>query len=320
MAEFNDKIPLVAVVGPTASGKTGLGVALAKAWAGEVVSADSMQVYKGMDIATATPSLEERDNIPHHLMGFLGPEESYNAADYVRMAHSAIGDIHRRGRLPILVGGTGLYVSSLLENVDFGAFSVDQGRRRQLENEVAVDGGESLLELLKGYDPQLAARLHPHDHPRIIRGILVYEATGKPLSWHKAQSKRIPSPYDACIIGLNYINRDELYERINLRVEQMVDQGLVEEARNCRPRLSQTAAAAIGHKELYPYLDGVVPLREAVDKLKRETRRYAKRQLTWFRRMPGIHWIYLDEVEDAGRLAAQASAIVKDYFGGERDV
>lgn len=289
------KMPLAAVVGPTASGKTALAVALAQRLDGEIVSADSMQIYKEMNIATAKPGLEEQKNIPHHLLDFLPPESSYSVADYVVQARAVIEDIYARGKLPILCGGTGLYYTSLVDNIQFFDEKHDEELRKQLNRRYCEEGGESLLAELQTFDPETAARLHPSDNKRIIRAIEVYRLTGETMSARTAKSKQKPSPYQLAVVGLNYADRSILYERINKRVDIMISEGLIDEAKAFYAgKFGKTAAAAIGYKELKPYLDGIVSLKEATEKLKQETRRYAKRQLTWFHKDKRIFWIEAD--------------------------
>ncbi len=289
------KIPLVAVVGPTASGKTALGVSIAKHYGGEVVSADSMQIYRTMDIATAKPTLEEMGGIPHHLIDFWEPQRPFSLAQYVELASKAIADIHSRGKLPVLVGGTGLYVNTLLDNIALGDSGGNEELRAKLLREAEEKGNGFLLDELRAVDPETAENLHENNLLRIIRAIEVYQLTGITMSQWVKQSRDRESPYRFCIIGLNFKDRQKLYDRINCRVDEMMQAGLLEEAKKVLNGPLQTAAQAIGYKELKPYLDGGLPLEVCVEKLKQSTRRYAKRQLTWFRRDSRIHWIYPDE-------------------------
>lgn len=287
-------IPVLAVVGPTASGKTALAVELAKRLGGEIVSADSMQIYKGMDIASAKPTEAEKQGIPHHMMDFLPPETPYSVAEYVKAARACILEIHKRQKLPILVGGTGLYVDSLLTGTQFIETETDFDLRARLETEFDALGGEKMLEKLAAFDRDTAARLHPNNRKRIIRAFEVYQLTGKTMTEALAASREKPSPFTPCYIGIAYENREILYDRINRRVDIMLENGLLAEARAFFQGTPDTAAQAIGYKELKPYLDGVLSLDEAVENLKRATRNYAKRQITWFKRNPQIHWIYAD--------------------------
>lgn len=296
-------IPVLAVVGPTASGKTALAVELAKRLGGEIVSADSMQIYKGMDIASAKPTEAEKQGIPHHMMDFLSPETPYSVAEYVKAARACILEIHKRQKLPILVGGTGLYVDSLLTGTQFIETETDFDLRARLETEFDALGGEKMLEKLATFDSDTAARLHPNNRKRIIRAFEVYTLTGKTMTEALAASREKPSPFTPCYIGIAYENREILYDRINRRVDIMLENGLLAEARAFFQGTPDTAAQAIGYKELKPYLDGVLSLDEAVENLKRATRNYAKRQITWFKRNPQIHWIYADTCSKQALLA-----------------
>ena len=296
---MNDKIRIIAVVGPTASGKTALAVQIAKKYGGEIISADSMQIYKGMDIATAKPTEEEKQGIPHHLMDFLEPTESFSVSQYVDLAHRAAVDISSRGRLPVLCGGTGLYVRSFLENITFAQEDTDPALREEIAGRYETLGGQALIDHIRSFDPVTADKLLPSQRKRIIRVIELYKSTGRTMSQQLEDSRKEPSPYDVTAIGLTCADRQKLYDRINRRVDIMLSQGLLEEARQFYAGYKgQTASAAIGYKELKPYLDGEISLEQAVEKLKQETRHYAKRQLTWFRRDEYIRWIETDKCAD----------------------
>lgn len=290
------QIPLVVIAGPTGSGKTALSVELARRFDGEVVSGDSMQIYKQMEIATAKPTLEEMRGVPHHLVGFLDCSEPYSVADYVKQASAVIEDIYGRGKLPFVVGGTGLYITSLVNHISFDEIVSDSSLRSQLLDRLNREGGQSLLDELRQFDPETAAALHPNNGNRIVRAIEVYRLTGITMSEHQRRSREKPSPYRLCMIGLTAKNRQVLYDRINRRVDEMMQKGLLEEARRIleTPGL-RTAYQAIGYKELAGYFNGTRTLETALEKIKQESRRYAKRQLTWFRRDERIHWLYLDE-------------------------
>ncbi len=307
---MNQKV--AAVVGATASGKTSLAIRLAQEYDGEIVSADSMQIYKGMNIATAKPSQEEMCGIPHHVMDFLPPTESFSVSQYVAMADSAIRDILARGKLPIVCGGTGLYIRSLVENVQFSPEESNEVLREKLNERYRKEGGEVLLWELAEFDPETAKKLHPSNSKRIIRAIEIYKTTGITMSEQLANSKCVPSPYDWTVIGLSYTDRQKLYDRINLRVDIMLRQGLLDEAKEFyRNHIGKTAVGAIGYKELKPYLDGEMPLEQAVECLKQETRRYAKRQITWFKKDSYIHWIQADR---CGSVFEEAQKILQPIF------
>jgi len=294
---MSGKIPLIVVAGPTASGKTKLAVELSKLYNGEVVSADSMQIYKGLSVSTAKPTEEEMQGIKHHLIDFLEPEQPFSVADYVKLARDCIDDIRSRGKLPVVCGGTGLYISSLVENISFDDSVGDQGIRGKLKSFADENGNHALWERLEQVDPDTAAAVHENNLTRVIRALEVYELTGIPLSIHKINSRSVPSPYDACIIGIGFEDRQVLYDRINARVDEMVKNGLVGECREFYECYSPTTAyQAIGYKELIPYFKGESSLEDAIDRIKLETRHYAKRQLTWFRRVDGICWVYADKI------------------------
>ena len=307
MDEAN-KIPLLAVVGPTASGKTRLAVELALQTHGEVVSADSMQISRGMDIGTAKPTPEEQRGVPHHLIDFADPAELFSVARYVELARACIQEIHGRGKLPVLAGGTGLYVNAVLDHLQFAGEERDPTLREALKARAEREGGAVLLEELRSFDPETAARLHPADLGRIIRAIELYRATGVTMTEQIARSRREEPPYRVCMLGLTYRDRDLLYRKINARVDDMLRRGLLAEAEAVfRSPGGKTAVQAIGYKELFSCFRGEQPLEAAVEDLKQSTRRYAKRQLSWFRRDSRIHWIYVDECGDF-------SEIVKNSF------
>ena len=300
------KIPLIAVVGPTASGKTALGIALAKALSGEIVSADSMQIYKGIPIASAVPSEVERQGIEHYMLEFLEPTNAYSVADYVKAAAEHIEKINNKGKTAILVGGTGLYIDSLTGGIAFIESKTDPALRERLEREYDTVGGEAMLEKLALIDAAAAEKLNATDRRRIVRAFEIYESSGITKTEAELKSKSKPSPYKTVFIGITYRDREKLYERINRRVDIMLENGLLEEAKSTLSNQGGTAAAqAIGHKELHSYLRGEKTFDEAVEDLKRETRRYAKRQLTWFRRNEKINWIYADECESIAEKALE---------------
>ena len=309
---LKDKIRLISVVGPTASGKTRLSVELAKRYDGEIISADSMQIYKGMQIATAKPTAEEMQGIPHHLMDFLPPDKTYSVAAFVHDARKAIGGIISRGKLPILVGGTGLYVDSLLNHVHFSDQPTDEQYTAELWKIQETEGTDRLLEMLKKVDKPSFDRLNIERNPkRIIRALAFFQSTGVTMTEQMANSHPEESPYAPVKLGLNFLDREKLYERINKRVDLMMEQGLVEEAREVlNSPLGATAVKAIGYKELAPYFNSEATLEACIEKLKRETRRYAKRQLTWFKRDSEINWLYVDSTNSFDELLQQAVSVI----------
>ena len=311
----NNKPFVLAVAGPTASGKTWLGVELAKIYGGEVISADSMQIYKGMDIASAKPSEEEKQGIPHHLMDFLDRDVSFSAADYVSLANEKIQEILSRGKLPIIVGGTGLYIDSLLENVKFSEGGSDEDYRQELYAFAKEQGNEALHARLAELDPEAAEGIHPNNLVRVVRALEVCHVTGRRFSDLKRESRTVESPYDSLIIGLNFEDRQKLYDRIDLRVDEMVKAGLIEEARQLWQESGmKTAANAIGYKELIPYFEGKAELDGCIDIIKQETRRYAKRQLTWFRRNSRIEWIMIDGFNKKNEILEKCKKTIAKHF------
>ena len=307
---------ILVIVGPTASGKTRLAVELAKAHNGEVVSADSMQIYRRMDIGTAKPSAEEMDGIPHHMIDVADPEEDFSVARYVELASACVDDILSRGKLPIVAGGTGLYVDSLLSGRTFAAFSPESSLRRELEEELAERGGEAMLAELAKVDPEAAARLHPNDHKRIVRALEVYHSTGKTISEHNRETQALPPRYEALTIGLNFQDRADLWERIDARVDQMAANGLEREVRELLSSgLSPacTAMQAIGYKEFVAAVEGTMTWREAEELVKLRSRQYAKRQLTWFRRAPETHWLLWEKNPDFGSARQRSTELLREF-------
>lgn len=312
--------PIVAVVGPTASGKTGLGVHLAERFGGEVISADALQVYDGLSVSTARPTAEEMHGVPHHLIGFLKVTERYSVNDYCRDAAAAAADIVSRGRLPIVVGGTGLYVDSFLSNTAFAEDARSDDVRSSLQEELAAVGIEPLYAELTRIDPEYAAKIHPNNTVRVLRALEIYRSSGLTPTEQAALSHRESSPYRPLYIGLAFRDRAALYDRIDARVDAMLASGLVNEAAAFYAAApSETAANAIGCKELKPYLDGEQTLKACIDSLKRATRRYAKRQLTWFRRNGEVRWLYVDDYGATGELYAAAETLVSSFLDGEND-
>ena len=292
---------VVCVVGPTASGKTKMGVALAKRFNGEVVSVDSMQIYRGMAIGTAAPTPEEMEGIPHHMIGVADPAESWSVSRFTQEADRCIQDILCRGKLPILVGGTGLYLDALIRGNTFAAGQQGGAVRRKLQARLAQEGAAALLAELAAVDPETAARLHLRDEKRILRALEVYRETGETISEHDRKSRETPDRYDALYIGLSFRDRQDLRERIDRRVDVMVEQGLLDEVQallgSGLPR-DTTALQAIGFKQFLAVADGTTAVADAVEEVKLRSRQYAKRQLTWLRRNPDIHWILWEKEPD----------------------
>lgn len=284
---------LIVVCGPTASGKTALSVALAKRFSGEVVSADSMQIYRGMDIGTAKPTAEEMQGIPHHMLDIAEPGESYSVSRYVQQADACVRDILRRDRQPIVCGGTGLYIDGLLRGTDFQPCGTDSGLRENLEQQWQRQGAEAMMAQLEKIDPDSARRLHINDKRRILRALEVYFATGETITAHNLRTQSVPPRYQAVMLGLCTEPRSVLYERIDQRVDKMLECGLEREARQLlsQGKLCGTAAQAIGYKEMLAYFSGEMTLFAAAEQIKQKSRNYAKRQLTWFRRDERVHWL-----------------------------
>jgi len=291
-----NKIPLLVIGGPTASGKTAVGVRAAQLLGGEIVSADSMQVYKGFPIATAKPTPEEKGGVPHHLLDIIERDRQFSVAEYAALAHAAIKDIHSRGRLPILVGGTGLYIKAVVENLRFCEQDTQEYHRlREQYQQIAREQGSHVLhDMLGERDPQQAAAIDSANLGRMIRALAVYEMTGRTAAQNIEWSRGVPTPYHTLYTVLRYSDRGTLYGRINRRVDNMAENGLVQEAREALGSPSGTFSQAIGHKELAPYFAGKCTPEQALDRLKQQTRRYAKRQITWFSAVPGAAFIEAD--------------------------
>ena len=305
--------PLVVVAGPTASGKTALAVELCRRFNGEVVSADSMQVYEELRVGTARPDEQEQQGIPHHLMGFLPLGSSYSVAKYAEDAHRIIQEIHSRGKLPVLCGGTGLYIQAVTENLTYEDQTGDRQVRDVLRQRAEEEGTNIMLEELAAVDPQTAARLHPNDVGRIVRALEIYQVTGRTITQQNEASRQRPSPYRVCALLLDYKERATLYARIDRRVSLMLETGLIEEARRLLtcPE-ADTVRQAIGYKELIPYFEGACTLEQAADDIRRATRRYAKRQLSWFRHREGFVPLYMDE--STTDPIEQAQAVVEAFL------
>ena len=295
---------IVCIAGPTACGKTTLGVLLAQRFCGEVVSVDSMQIYRGMTVGTAAPTAEEMQGVPHHMIAVADPAEQWSAAEYVSRATPVVDDILARGKLPVLVGGTGLWMDALIRGHGFAKGHAGGAIRRELEARLEREGIAPLLEELRQVDPESAERLHPADTKRILRALEVYRETGSTISAHNAATRMIPPRYDAVWIGLQFADRADMKALIDRRVDKMVQEGLLDEVRALLamglPR-NATAMQAIGYKEFLGVLDGALTEPEAIELVKLRSRQYAKRQLTWLRRNPDIHWIFWEKDRDFAR-------------------
>jgi tRNA dimethylallyltransferase len=302
---------LLVIIGPTAVGKTNLSIEMAKRYDGEIISGDSMQIYRGMDIGTAKITEEEMQGIPHHLIDIKEPEESFSVAEFQLLVRAKINEIAKRGKLPIIVGGTGLYIQSVIYDYQFSDVPGDEAFRLKLEERAKQIGNEALYKELQAVDPESAAQIHPNNVRRVIRALEIFHLTGKTMQ--DFQRKQQPDLlYDTALVGLS-MEREKLYDRINQRVDIMVEQGLLEEVkslynqglRNCQ------SIQAIGYKEIYDYLDGSVPWEEAVEQLKQNSRRYAKRQLTWFRNKMDVQWFDMTYVNNFAKKIAEISQYVE---------
>ena len=312
MADLCNLPRMVAIGGPTATGKTALSVALAKEFGGEVVNADSMQIYRGLDIGTAKPTAEERQGIPHHLMDFLPPEAPYSVADFTAAAAPLIEQLNSAGKLPIVTGGTGLYITSLMKGTAFAPEKTDPAIRARLQTEANEQGSAALYARLQQIDPAYAEKLHPNNLPRVIRALELFEATGRRMSEQQRAALAAEPPYRSLCICLTCRDRAELYRRIDRRVDSMLQNGVLEEAKLVYDNREtyRTAAQAIGYKEFFPYFAGEMPLNDCANRLKQATRNYAKRQLTWFRHQANGVWLYVDEEPPAPR----ATELVRQFL------
>lgn len=304
---------IIVICGPTASGKTALSVELAKIYGGEIISADSMQIYTDMDVASAKATVEEQQGIPHHLMNFLPPSESFSVVDYVKLCGEKADDILRRGKVPIICGGTGLYISSFVDNLTFDDSEQDFKFREEMREFAEKNGAAALLEKLREVDPEAADALHENNVGRIIRALEVYKTTGHTITEAKKNSRNNPSPYEFIMITLDFADRELLKNRINKRVDEMVKNGIIDEARACFAQQNRpTAAQAIGIKELYPFIRGEKTLEECVEELKLRTRQYAKRQLTWFRRDKRMVRLVVENGDGLSDIVEKARRIIDD--------
>ena len=308
---------ILVICGPTASGKTALAVELALRHHGEVVSADSMQIYRRMDIGTAKPTREEMRGVPHHMLDVADPEEDFSVARYVDMAAKCVDDILSRGKLPILAGGTGLYIDSLLSGRTFAPFQPDSPLRGQLEEQLRREGGAAMLARLAQVDPDSAVRLHPNDEKRIVRALEVYQSTGKTITQHNLETQAIPPRYDALTLALAFERREDMWSRIDRRVDQMMDQGLVAEVQGLLDSgvpAKCTAMQAIGYKEMAAALLSGGDVRAAAEEIQLRSRQYAKRQLTWFKRNKAARWLLWGREPDFAA-ALQTSTEYMEEFG-----
>lgn len=293
---MDDRQKIIVICGPTAGGKTDLSIKLAQKFSGQIISADSMQIYKKLDIGTAKATAEEQKRAKHHLIDILTPDMPYSVQNFVEMAGEKIDLISRQKDIPIVVGGTGLYIESLIKGVKFARQPDNSRIKARLQQELLEYGKDYMYNILKETDPRYALSVHPNNTVRVLRAIEVYRLTGKNMTEHLKESLPQNKPYNALVLGLTYTDRQTLYNKINLRVDLMMESGLLSEAEYVyQNRQSfKTCTAAIGYKEFFPYFDGEASLAECVDKLKQASRNYAKRQLTWFNRMQEVQWLYRD--------------------------
>lgn len=307
----------IVVVGPTASGKTSLGVYICQKFNGEVISCDSMQIYKQMSVSTAKPTADEMGGIKHHLIDFLPVTESYSVSDYCRDARRTFEDIVSRGKTPVFVGGTGLYIDSFLSNTAFLDDACSPDVRNELQKELQEKGVDEMHRQLSLVDPEAAEKIHPNNTKRVLRALEVYRATGTTISRQAELSHTVKSDIEPLYIGITYNDREKLYDRINKRVDIMLENGLLEEARSLfLGEYSKTSVASIGCKEMKPFLDGEKSLEECVERLKLNTRHYAKRQLTWFRRNENINWVYPDMCSQE-ELYKSVDLLITNFLAGE---
>lgn len=312
------KPKLLVLIGPTAVGKTKLSIELAKAFSCEIISGDSMQVYRGMDIGTAKISESEMEGVPHHLVDIHEPDEPFSVSEFQERCDALIPEIVSRGNLPFIVGGTGLYIESFCYRYEFAESGADEQFRQEQALFAENHGAEALHERLRAIDPDSAERLHPNDTRRVIRALEIHKLTGETLSQRLAAQKKT-TPYDLCLVGLT-MDRQMLYNRIEERIDHMMHQGLIEEVQTLRARgytPDMVSMQGLGYKEIWPYLDGSATLEEAVYKLKRDTRHFAKRQLSWFRHMQDIQWVDVSEPENFSANYEKVHGIIAGRFGSD---
>ena len=312
---MEERKKIIVICGPTASGKTGLSLILAEKFGGEIISADSMQVYKNLDIGTAKATAEEQAKAPHHLVDFLNPEEPYNVEIFTRLAKDKIDEITSRGNVPIITGGTGLYIESLVNGITFTEQDADKTVRNDLEAKLQENGKEWLYEQLVNIDPDYAVSVHPNNTVRVIRALEIYYTTGVTMTQQIAASKPAEKPYDVLFLATNFTDRAKLYENIDRRVDIMVGLGVLHEAELVYDNKETfvNSAAAIGYKEFFPYFEQQKSLDECITDLKTASRHYAKRQLTWFKRMENINWLMVDGETDYKELAVK---LTEEFLNG----
>ena len=312
---MEERKKILVICGPTASGKTGLSLVLAQKFNGEIISADSMQVYKNLDIGTAKATAEEQSAAPHHLVDFLSPDQPYNVEIFTRLAKEKIDEICSRGKLPMLVGGTGLYIESLVNGITFTEQNSDKSVKIQLEKQLEENGKEWMHQQLVQIDPDYAATVHPNNAVRVMRALEIYHTTGVTMSQQIAMSKPKEKPYDVLFLATGFEDRAKLYENIDKRVDIMVDLGVLQEAEYVYKNKDSfvNSAAAIGYKEFFPYFEGEQSLEECVETLKKSSRHYAKRQLTWFNRMKDINWLFVDGEEN---YKEKAISLTEEFLNG----
>ena len=313
---MEERKKIIVICGPTASGKTGLSIVLAQKFGGEIISADSMQVYKKLDVGTAKATAEEQAAVPHHLVDFLEPDQPYNVEIFTRLAKDKIDEICSRGKLPIIAGGTGLYIESLVNGITFTEQNSDKTVRKQLEQQLAENGKEWLHEQLVRIDPEYASGVHPNNAVRVMRALEIYYTTGVTMTQQIANSRPIEKPYDVLFLATGFKDRAKLYENIDKRVDIMVQLGVLEEAEYVYKNRDRfvNSAAAIGYKEFFPYFENEQSIEECIDTLKKSSRHYAKRQLTWFNRMKDINWLYVDGEDDYRQTAV---SLTENFLNGK---
>ena len=312
---MEERKKIIVICGPTASGKTGLSIGLAQKYNGEIISADSMQVYKNLDVGTAKATKEEQAAVKHHLVDFLSPDQPYNVEIFTRLAKEKIDEISSEGKIPFIVGGTGLYIESLVNGITFTEHNSDKTVRKQLEQQLADNGKEWLHGQLVVIDPEYAATVHPNNAVRVMRALEIYYTTGITMSQQIADSRPENKPYDVLFLATGFLDRTKLYENIDRRVDIMVQLGILSEAEYVyrNKDFFVNSAAAIGYKEFFPYFEGTQSLEDCVDTLKKSSRHYAKRQLTWFKRMSDINWLYIDGEDD---YKEKASLLAENFLNG----